>query len=1208
MPHAPEDSGLISESGTSDSPHPTDTPEQDHAHTTPRTGHPRREAPVTPVVPTAPLAPLAFDADNPVRDYITALLASPFGRQVTHHRALPAREAAHAPNRRPWPKAIRDILARNSIDELYTHQARATDLIRAGRHVVVATPTASGKTYVYNLPVLERFLSDPDARALYLFPLKALAQDQLSTFTGLTDAWPEAARPRAAIYDGDTTDHFRRKIRQNPPTVLLTNPEMLHLAILPHHQQWTSLLASLAFIVVDEVHTYRGVLGAHMAQVFRRLLRVCARYGAHPTFVFCSATVGNPGELAANLTGLGGNFENRNLPVGEGTLSERVSFPHTPIPPNSSIGGNESASLGAGAGEARNGSAERVKGATLPCGGAGGSAPCSNAAASPISVITESGAPQGLRHFVFVNPDDSPSTAAIQLLRAALARGLRTIVYCQSRRMTELISMWAAEKAGPYRDRISAYRAGFLPEERRDIEARMSGGDLLAVISTSALELGIDIGGLDLCILVGYPGTVMSTLQRGGRVGRAQQESAVILVAGEDALDQYFVRHPNEFFDRPAEHAVVNPDNPVIAKRHIECAAAELPLPADEPWLAAPGAATALAELESEGLVLRSADGGTLLAARKRPHRHVDLRGSGNTFTIEDGDGTIIGSVDGHRAYRETHPGAVYLHRGRSWVITRLDPGAQKVVVEQARVSWFTRVRANKTTDILEIYDQCEACGTRVFLGKLRVTETITGYEKRSVSGQRLLSVVPLDAPPFVFETEGLWFEIPDAARIATENELLHFMGAIHALEHAAIGILPLLVMTDRNDLGGISTPMHAQVGRPAVFIYDGLPGGAGLTRAAFADAGALFRATRAAIAECPCETGCPSCVHSPKCGSGNRPIDKAGALFLLDRMASGTPESDPVQPGLEQGGKQGEEANISEEEVGVKSRGAAPDPAGGLAVPRTPFLRPEAAGRSGHRLPDDAVRHDFQYMEEGGTRYRPMPAEHTGTEASATSGPNSSQRHAKPHPPMEHAMTTSPHDAGPLFASPAAGKTDGKILAPVGRYMVLDVETRRAAAEVGGWHRADRMGVSVAVLYDAADDSYTPYEQDAVPEMLDRLRAADLVVGFNISRFDYAVLSPFATYDLHTLPTLDMLTKVKDRLSYRISLDNLAQATFGTPKSADGLQALQWWKEKRLDLIAEYCRKDVEITRALFLHGREKGYLLFTNKAGQAVRVPVAW
>lgn len=1029
-----------------------------HAHNAPESS----PIPGQDHIPGTPGAPSPHDADNSVRGFIAALLASTFGRQVAHHRVLPARAPVHAPNRRPWPKAIRDILTRNGIDELYTHQAHATDRIRAGRHVVVATPTASGKTHIYNLPVLERFLTDPDARSLYLFPLKALAWDQLSTFTGLTAAWPADARPRAAIYDGDTTDHFRRKIRQNPPAVLLTNPEMLHLSILPHHRQWTSLLASLAFVVVDEAHTYRGVLGAHMALVFRRLLRVCARYGARPTFVLCSATVGNPGELAARLTGAGNTPGYGRFPAGTG-------------------------------------------------------------GAAPMDVITESGAPQGLRHFVFVNPDDSPSTAAIQLLRSALARGLRTIVYCRSRRMTELLSMWAAEKAGPYRQCISAYRAGFLPEERRDIEARMARGDLLAVISTSALELGIDIGGLDLCILVGYPGTVMSTLQRGGRVGRARQESAVVLVAGEDALDQYFVRHPDDFFDRPAEHAVVNPDNPVIARRHIECAAAELPLSADEPWLAMPGTAAALAGLEAEGLVLRSADGATLLAARKRPHRHVDLRGSGSTFTIEDGEGNVIGSVDGHRACKETHPGAVYLHRGRSWVVNRLDPGARKVVAEQARVSWFTRVRGNKTTEILAIFDQREVCGTRVLLGRLRVTETITGYEKRSVSGQRLLSVAPLDMPPLIFETEGLWFEIPDAARMATENALLHFMGAIHALEHAVIGILPLLVLADRNDLGGISTPLHPQVGRPAVFIYDGLPGGAGLARAAFDHADALFRATHAAIAECPCATGCPSCVHSPKCGSGNRPIDKAGALFLLDGMARGAPEPNPTPQGPEQGETPAPRVRLSE-------------------------------------------------MTEG-----------------KAAGPNALR---------EDRLTTSPMDAPP----------DHGPGAPASRYMVLDVETRRAATEVGGWHRADRMGVSVAVLYDATDGSYTPYEQDRLPEMLERLRAADLVVGFNISRFDYAVLSPFAPYDLHTLPTLDMLAKIKDRLSYRISLDNLARATFGAAKSADGLQALQWWKEQRLDLITEYCRKDVEITRALFLHGREKGYLLFTNKAGQAVRVPVAW
>lgn len=1057
--------------------------------------------------PPSPLQDNEANASDLVAEYIAALLASrTFGRQVRHHRVIPQREAQTAPQHRPWTRAVQDILTRQGIADLYSHQARATDIIRAGRDVVVATPTASGKTFIYNLPVLEQFLRDPDARAIYLFPLKALAQDQLATFNALTAHWPRDARPAAAIYDGDTTDHFRRKIRNAPPPVLLTNPEMLHLALLPHHEQWASLFASLTHVVVDEVHTYRGVLGAHMAQVFRRLRRVCERYGAQPSFVFCSATVGNPGELAHNLTGL------------------------TP------------------------------------------------------EVVTESGAPQGKRHFIFLDPEESPATAAIQLLRSALKRGLRTIVYCQSRRMTELVSLWAAEKSGPYRDRISAYRAGFLPEERRDVEARMASGQLLAVITTSALELGIDIGSLDLCILVGYPGTVMSTLQRGGRVGRARQESAVVLVAGEDALDQYFMRHPEDFFARGAEHAVLNPDNPVILARHLECAAAEIPLSAADPWLASPGASEAVQRLEREGLLLRSADGSTLLASRKRPQRHVDLCGSGSTYTIEDGEGHIIGSVDGHRALRETHPGAVYLHRGRTWVVQQLDPGARKVMASPARVGWYTRVRGNKQTEILDVQDRREAWGTRVFFGRLRVTETVTGYEKRSASGGRLLGVTPLDLPPTVFETEGLWFEIPDAAREATERELLHFMGSIHALEHAAIGILPLLVMTDRNDLGGISTPMHPQVGRPAVFIYDGMPGGAALSRLAFARADELFARTRDAIGDCPCETGCPSCVHSPKCGSGNRPIDKAGALFLLDRMAAGTPERDDG-PSLHAVMPSDGVPLLPTEEHGVHDK----QPEG--APPETARDGSRPAGDRGCIMPAsyDAASISPSHPDDDTRQENTMNATYTATTPDGVSVASSAM-------------------APPEKASPASSCTVAAERKSAPRVMVLDVETRRSAAEVGGWHRADRMGVSIAVLHDSGDDSFTAYPQDEVPAMLHRLREADLVVGFNIVRFDYTVLSPFAPFDLHTLPTLDMLQKVKDRLSYRVSLDNLAQATLNAPKSADGLQALRWWQEGRLDLIAEYCRKDVELTRDLYLYGLANGYLLFTNKAGQTVRVPVEW
>lgn len=958
------------------------------------------------------------DATAGVRDYVEKLMASPrLGPQVVCHRLFPEAEARTAATVRPWPRAVEDVLARRGVEALFSHQALATDLLRMGRHVVVATPTASGKTYTYNLPVLEACLGDPDARALYLFPLKALAQDQLRTFRSLTEHWPRDARPTAAIYDGDTSAHFRKKLRDDPPQVLLSNPEMLHLSLLPYHDKWAAFLASLKYVVVDEVHTYRGVMGSHMAQVFRRLRRVCSRFGVEPTFCFCSATVANPVELATQLTGI-----------------------------------------------------------------------------SPEAVL-ESGAPQGRRHMLFLNPQDGATQAVIQLLQAALHRGLRTIVYSQSRKMTELLSLWVQQRAGRFRDRISAYRAGFLAEERREIEARMTSGELLAVISTSALELGIDIGGLDCCILAGYPGTVMQTLQRGGRVGRAQQESVVVLVAQEDALDQYFMRHPEAFFSRPPEAAVLNPHNPVILARHLECAAVELPLADDEPWLTEPEVAAEVGRLEASGTLLRSRDGSRLHSPRKNPHREIDLRGAGGTYTIEQAEtGAVIGHVDEHRAFKETHQGAVYLHRGQSFVVTRLDVAGRQIVAVPKKVDYFTRTRGNKATEILQVHAQATVFGTRVFLGRLKVTETISGYEKRSVHGQKLLNIVPLDLPPLLFETEGLWIEIPLTLQQEAEARFLHFMGGIHALEHAAIGMLPLLVMTDRNDLGGISTPMHPQVGLPAVFIYDAAAGGVGLTRQAFAQAETLLTRTLEAIAGCPCETGCPSCVHSPKCGSGNRPIDKAAAAFLLERLIRGTPPAEDT-------------------------------PGPSLPVP------------------------------------------------------------ASPVPTKEPAMPPAPS-----------------------RYGVLDVETRFGAEELGGWKHIAKMGVSVAVLYDSLDDQFHSFSQEDLPDLFERLRALDLVIGYNLKRFDYTVLQPFAEYALASLPTLDMLEAVQQRLGYRLKLDTLAQATLGAEKSADGLQALAWWKEGRLDLIEEYCIKDVALTRDLYRYGHEHGHLLFTNKAGQVVRVPVSW
>lgn len=974
------------------------------------------------------------EASSNVAEFVAALLASErLGRQVCHHRLIPGHEAEYAEPHRPWPRAIREMLAARGIDALYSHQSLAADIVRSGRHVVVATPTASGKTFAFQLPIIEAVLANPDSRAIAVYPLKALAQDQLRGFNELVDgltAVPEARRPTAAIYDGDTTPSQRAKIRKHPPNLLLTNPEMLHLSMLPHHGTWAQVFATLTHVVLDEVHTYRGVMGAHMSQVLRRFARICRYYGSDPAYVFCSATVGNPAELCHMLTGL---------------------------------------------------------------------------AATP---VIASGAPAGPRHMIFLNPEDSPAGAAIQLLQAALSRGLKTIVYAQSRRMTELIAMWASEKSGKYKNKISAYRAGFLPEERREVEARMASGELLAVISTSALELGIDIGGLDVCILVGYPGSVMATLQRGGRVGRARQESAVVLVAQEDALDQFFMRNPEDFFARPPENAVLNPANPVILPRHLVCAAAELPLDIsgqDEPYLDSPGAREALAELLDKGELLKSEDGREVLSPRKRPQRDVDLRGAGAQIAIEDAaTGEVIGAVDTLRACRETHPGAVYLHRGRTYLIESLDLPGRTVKARAARVGYYTRVRSSKETEILEVYDRRTVLGTRFTRAKLRVTEHITGFEKRSTKGGTLLGMMPLDLPPSVFVTEGMWLDVPEDARHAAEAEYLHFMGGIHALEHAAIGILPLLVLTDRNDLGGISTPMHPQTGGSAVFIYDGMPGGAGLTREAYARAEELLQRTLVAVRDCPCELGCPSCVHSPKCGSGNRPIDKAAAIFLLRRLVTG-------QPG--------------------------------------PDIAPKIS-------PPEAQ-------------------------------------------PSQEAIMDIP-------AAPAEGSGPA-ILLPK-RFGVVDVETRRSAAEVGGWDRPDLMGVSIAVLYDSGRDEYVDYKQEEIPALAERLREMDLVIGFNIMRFDYGVLAGIHPFPWRNLPTLDLLLRVHERLGYRLKLDNLAQATLGVGKSADGLLALKWWAEGKLDEITKYCRQDVAVTRDLYLFGHQNRYVLFQNKAGQRARLPVAW
>jgi len=977
-----------------------------------------------------------------VAEYLAALKGSDrFGKMVVHHQEIPGHPAIYGELAAPLPEELSAALGALGINRLYRHQTEAIDLIRAGRDVVVATPTASGKSLIYNLPVFAEIMQGKGAKALYLFPLKALAQDQLRAVENLAAQLPAALRPRGAICDGDTSAHFRRKLRDNPPDILFTNPDMLHLSMLGYHDRWGALWPQLTHVIIDEVHSYRGIFGSHIAWVLRRLIRLCRHYGSEPRFILSSATVGNPGELARDLLG------------------------------------------------------------------------------REVAVVSAGGAPKGGQHFLFIDPLESAAFTASQLLEAALKRGLRTIVYTQSRKMTELVSVWTRARLAGLADKLTAYRAGFLPEERREIEAKLSSGELLGVVTTSALELGIDIGELDICILLGYPGTVMATWQRGGRVGRRQRDSLVILVGQEDALDQYFLRHPEDFFERGVERAVLNPANPVIMKQHLVCAAAELPLLPDDELLAAHETQAVLAELRDSGQLLQGAEDGRWFTSRKYPHREVDLRGSGRPFAIRnDLDNSLLGEIDGIRCLKECHPGAVYLHRGRTWVVNLLNLEEREVRVVEKKVHYFTRPLANKETEILEVRRRLTCVGGEggltftVGLGGLRVTDTVTGFKRILVKGQRVIGVEHLDLPPTVFETEGLWIEIPEVIRLAMECEQMHFMGGIHAVEHGLIGIFPLLVLCDRNDVGGIAYPHHPQLEQAAVFIYDGQPGGVGLCREACERIGELLAAGLETITSCPCEVGCPSCVHSPKCGSGNRPIDKAAAVQVLTALL----------------GREGK-----------------------LAEQRLEFVAPAAP---------PAVAGKELRIEVGGGMSPEVKAE------------------------------------SEILAAP---------LRPA-RFGVFDVETRRSAAEVGGWHKAEKMGISIAILYDSGPDEFFVYRDDELCEMISRFQELDLVVGFNNKRFDNLVLSAYSSFPLHTLPTLDVLEVVKNRLGYRLSLDHLAEQTLGIKKSADGLQALKWYKEGRLDLISEYCQKDVEITRDLFLYGLENGYLIFKNKAGCKVRCPV--
>jgi DEAD/DEAH box helicase domain-containing protein len=783
---------------------------------------------VTTLHPVRPAPPPGTDAVAeggppsevlPGADLLAAVLSGTDVEEqpVTHVHHVPVRESSTL----PWPEwvtpALRSRLEDRGVLAPWRHQVDAAQLARDGRHVVVATGTASGKSLAYQLPALTRLAEDPRACVLYLAPTKALARDQLTSVAALADP---SVRP--AAYDGDTPGEERDWVRRHSRWIV-TNPDMLHRGILPAHQKWSSTLRRVAYVVIDECHAYRGVFGSHVGHVLRRLRRICRRYGAEPVFVLASATVADPAAAATRLIG---------APV------EAVTTDGSPRP-----------------------------GATFALW------------EPPLTEHTgEHGAP--LRR--------SAAADAAGLLADLVERGARTLAFVRSRRSAESVAEQARRILHDRgRDdlvrRVDSYRGGYLPEERRELERALSAGDLLGVATTNALELGIDIAGLDAVVLAGYPGTLASLWQQAGRAGRAQRESLIVFVARDDPLDHYLAHHPGAVFGRPIEATVTDPGNPYVLGPQLCCAAAELPLvPADLADFGGP-----VAEAQLEGLVaagrLRRRPAGWYWAGRGRPD--VDIRGSGGepVSIIEAGTGRLLGTVDADAAHATVHDGALYVHRGDTFVVDEFDVDDACAVVHAESPEWTTVARDVTDLGIVTTETTRPLGAVTAHTGVVDVTNQVVAYQRRRLGTGEVLAEFPLDLPARQLRTRAVWLTFDERAVERAEVDELELPGALHAAEHAAIGILPLLATCDRWDLGGLSTAVHPDTGTATIFVYDGHPGGAGFSQRGFAVLRRWLQATRATVASCECETGCPSCVQSPKCGNGNDPLDKGGAVRVLD-------------------------------------------------------------------------------------------------------------------------------------------------------------------------------------------------------------------------------------------------------------------------------------------------------------------------------------
>ncbi len=776
-----------------------------------------------------------------------------YAGQIVHVESMPHSSAAYGRLSAPLNPLLHHALQMHGIDRFYTHQAQAIDALLAGENVVVATGTASGKSLCYNVPVLNACAdsSRMGATALYLFPAKALAQDQLRALNELTAPLP--ARPPAATYDGDTPQHERAAIRKNA-RLLLSNPEMLHVGILPNHRLWSRFLRRLRFVVIDEGHMYRGVFGSHIAMLIRRLRRICRRYGANPQFIVTSATLGNPKEHAEALTGL------------------------------------------------------------------------------PMMAVTDDGAPTAGREFALWNPpftNDAMSTRRSVLVEGAelfswlVSTGTRTLSFVRTRQAAELmyrISEENLQRYGTANAQVSSYRAGYVPEERREIEAKLSSGELTGVVTTNALELGIDIGHLDATVLNGYPGSLASTFQQSGRSGRRGERGLSIMVVYDNPLEQYLARHPDILFRRGMEHARISTTNPRILDPHLVCAAVEAPIgeiPGDAELFGGEEVVSAALErlMQDSYLIGRERRGTERWyphpKAGAHPASDVSLRStSGDNYTlVEEKTEQVLEAISEEHAFAYAHEGAVYLHRGDQFMVSDLNRTTKTATLQTTNVEYYTTSMASTDMSVLKTDLEKQVGPVKASVGQVDVTRQVYSYSKRRHDRDAPLSYGDVDLPARSFETVGLWWTVPkeltealrshireayfathdpeDEAAIAEEKRLEDefVVSALHAAEHACIALLPLFALCDRNDIGGLSTPYHPNTQEATIFIYDGIPGGVGIAERGYDVLRELWQETLTMLNECPCEDGCPSCVQSPKCGNNNEMLDKRGARLLLEML-----------------------------------------------------------------------------------------------------------------------------------------------------------------------------------------------------------------------------------------------------------------------------------------------------------------------------------